>query len=121
MQVPLRITFHQMDTSPAVEEAIKQKVEKLEQHSKHIISCRVSVEESSRHNQHGKLFHVVVDLEVPEANIVVSKDSDDKHSHEDVYVALRDAFKSAQRQLDEYESRRKGKMKRHSLPGEPEF
>lgn len=120
MQVPLRITFHQMDTSAAVEEAINNKVEKLEQISKNIIACRVSVEESSRHNQQGKLFHIVIDLEVPDAHIVVSKDNDDKHEHEDVYIAIRDAFNSAKRQLKEYEGRRKLKIKRHSLPTEPQ-
>lgn len=121
MQIPLRITFHQMDTSAAVEEAINKKVEKLEQISKNIIACRVSVEESSRHNSQGKLFHIVVDIEVPDApHIVVSKDKDDKHEHEDVYVAIRDAFESARRQLKEYESRRKMKVKRHSMPPQPE-
>ncbi|CAA6818682.1 MAG: RNA polymerase subunit sigma-54 [uncultured Thiotrichaceae bacterium] len=120
MQLPLRITFHQMETSPALEEAIREKVAKLEQVSKNIISCRVSVEESSRHNQQGTLFHVVIDLEVPEAEIVVSREKNDKQEHEDVYVALRDAFNSARRQLKEYESRRKCKVKRHSLPAQPE-
>jgi len=109
-----------MDTSPALEETINEKVGKLEQISQNIISCRVSVEESSRHNQQGSLFHIVIDLEVPETNIVVSREHDDKQGHEDVYVAVRDAFNSARRQLREYESRRKRKMKRHSLPSEPE-
>jgi len=119
MQHPLRITFHQMESSPALEANITEKVEKLEQLSQNIISCRVSVEESSRHNQQGSLFHVVIDLEVPDSTIVVSRDKGDKQEHEDAYIAVRDAFISARRQLEEYESRRKRKIKRHSLPSEP--
>ncbi len=120
MKVPLRITFHQMETSPAVEAKIREKVEKLETFSKHMTACRVSVESSSKHNQQGNLFHIVINLDVPNNEIVVSRDHGDKHSHEDVYVAIRDAFKSARRQLEDYERRQRGKIKHHSLPEAPE-
>ena len=110
-----------METSGAVEADINKKVEKLEQFSKNITACRVSVESSYKHNQQGNLFHVVVDLDVPNAEIVASKDSGDKHAHEDVYVAIRDAFDNVRRQLGAYESKRKSKIKRHSLPVVPQF
>ncbi len=120
MKVPLRITFHQMDTSPTVEAKVREKVEKLEAFSKHITACRVSVESSYKHNQQGNLFHIVINLDVPNNEIVVSREHGDKHSHEDVYVAIRDAFDSARRQLEDYERRQRGKVKHHSLPEAPE-
>jgi len=109
-----------METSAAVEANIQEKVEKLEKFSKHMTACRVSVESSSKHNHQGNLFHIVIDIDVPDAEIVVSREPAKKHAHEDVYVAIRDAFDSARRQLEDYERRRRGKVKHHSLPEAPE-
>jgi ribosomal subunit interface protein len=110
-----------MEKSSAIEAEIHKKVEKLEKFSRNITACRVSVESSFKHKQKGNLFHVVVNLDVPNAEIVASKDSGDKQAHEDVYVAIRDAFDSVRSQLEAYESRLRSKVKRHYLTGVPQF
>jgi len=38
------------------------------------------------------------------------------HAHEDVYVALRDAFKAARRQLQDSIRKKRGKVKQHEAP-----
>ena len=55
------------------------------------------VEQPAKHHQQGKLFNIRIDLGVPGSEIVV-----DKQQNEDVYVALRDAFDAAKRQLEDY-------------------
>jgi hypothetical protein len=54
---------------------------------------------------------VSIDVSVPGANIVAN------HAHhEDVHVALRDAFLAARRQLDEHAGKLRGEVKSHCLP-----
>lgn len=119
MSIPLRITFHQMETSDAVEYEIRRRAEKLDRFSEHIMDCRVSVEFSSKNHKKGNLFHVVIEIDVPGNKIVVSREPEKNHAHEDVNVTIRDAFSSARRQLEDFERRVRGNVKRHSLPETP--
>jgi len=113
MRLPFHITYHNMDPSAAVEEAVREKVDKLRQFSDHITNCQVTVDAPHRHHHKGKIYSVLIELHVPDSEIVVSRNPSENHSHEDVYVAIRDAFNSARRQLKEYEQRRRGKIKNH--------
>lgn len=116
MQVPLEITFRGFPHSDAVENKIREKTAKLEQFFDHIISCKVAVETEHNNQHQGNLYHVRIDLSVPNKHIVVSREHHDKQDHEDVYVALRDAFDAAKRQLEEYARIQRGEVKRHQAP-----
>ncbi|MFO7580262.1 MAG: HPF/RaiA family ribosome-associated protein [Nitrosomonas halophila] len=48
MQIPLEITFRNMDPSAAVEARLREKAEKLERFHDHIMSCRIVVEAPQR-------------------------------------------------------------------------
>ena len=98
----VRITYHGMDRSPAVEAAIHERAEKLFQLFDRISSCRVVVEAPHRRHTKGNLFVVRVELHVPGDVLVVSRDHQDDHSHEDVYIAVRDTFQVAVRMLRHY-------------------
>lgn len=115
MQVPLQVTFHGTDPSPAVEERIRERANKLERLSSHIIGCRVVVEAPHRHHQHGQIFHVRIDITIPQHEIVVSREPAQNHAHADVYVAIRDAFDAAERRLEDYVRLQRGDVKNHSL------
>jgi len=114
MPVPIQITYHNMDPSASVESAVREKADKLGQFSDNITSCQVTIDAPHRHHHKGKIYKVAIELHVPDSEIVVSRNPDEHHAHEDVYVAIRDAFKSARRQLKEYEDRRRGKVKSHN-------
>lgn len=114
MQVPLEITFRGIPHSDAVETRIREKAAKLEQFCENIISCRVAVEAEHHHQHQGNLYKIRLDISVPNKHIVVSRDHHDKQSHEDMYVALRDAFSAATRQLEEYVRIQRGEVKVHN-------
>lgn len=114
MQIPLEITFHGVPHSDAVEARIREKADKLEQHCHTITSCRVAVEAEHHHQHHGNLYKVRLDIQVPNRHIVVSRDHHDKQAHQDVYVALRDAFAAASRQLEDYVRVQRGEVKQHA-------
>ena len=104
-----------METSAAVEANIREKAAKLEQYYDQIMSCRVVVEAPHAHKHQGKLYQVHIDLGVPDGELVVSHEHHHKDSaHEDVYVAIRDAFDAMKRQLEDYARKRRGKVKRHA-------
>jgi ribosomal subunit interface protein len=108
MKTPLQITFRDFERSDALETHIREKAEKLETYFEPIMSCRVVVEMPHQHKNQGKLFNVRIDIGVPGSEIVVNR-----HKHEDVYVALRDAFDAARRQLEDYGRRLRRETKVH--------
>lgn len=118
METPVQIAFRGMDSSTALEARIREKIDKLEQYHDRIISCRVVVEAPHRHSRKGKLFVITLDVTVPGAELVVNSEKRHHPSHEDVYVALRDAFNAMTRQLEEHNRETKGQVKSHEAPPE---
>jgi len=119
MQNPAKIVFRNLPKSDALESNINQRIEKLDKHFDHITSCNVLVEETHHHKHKGKLYHVRINLNVPEKELVVSREKHDKHEHVDAYVAVRDAFNAMERQLDDYSQKLRGDIKEHSRPSVP--
>jgi ribosomal subunit interface protein len=111
MQTPLQITFHDVPHSDAMEAHIREKAAKLESLFSPIMACHVKVELPHKHKHQGRNFRVNLDLRVPGTEIVVNH-----HEHEDAYVALRDAFDAAKRQLEEHHQKVRSSVK-HQLGG----
>ena len=116
METPLQIDFENMDRSEAVETRIRERTDKLERFYPRITGCRVTVTAPHRHHRQGKLYTVRIDVDVPGRQIVVNHAKPNSHAHEDVYVALRDAFDAAQRQLEDHSRKIGQKVKRHDVP-----
>ncbi len=108
MQIPLQITIRDIENSEALEAHIREKARKLDEYFQHIMSCRVVVELPHKHHNQGKKFNVRIDIGVPGSEIVVNRDQ-----AEDVYVALRDAFDSAKRRVEDYARKIRGDVKTH--------
>jgi len=108
MKIPVQITIRDMEHSEALETHIRDKANKLDEFFHRIMSCRVVVDMPHKHHHQGKQFNVRIDIGVPGSEIVVNRD----HS-EDVYVALRDAFDAAKRQLEDYARKVRGDVKTH--------
>jgi ribosomal subunit interface protein len=113
MQLPLQIAFRNMESSPAVETRIRERVARLDHYYKHIMSCRVVVESPHRHRRQGKVFHIRLDVTVPQGELVVNREPEEDHAHEDVFVAIRDAFDAMQRRLQDYAREQRGAVKTH--------
>lgn len=117
MRIPMEITFRHMEPSPALEARIREKAEKLDRFYEQVMALRVAVEAPHEHKNQGKLFHVRIDMTVPGGELVISKGHHHQsQAHEDVYVALRDAFDVARRRLEEYSRQQRGDVKAHSKP-----
>lgn len=119
MKLPVEITFRNMPISEALEANIREKVDKLEQFCDRIMSCRVVVDANHRHQHKGNLFHVRIDISVPGQELVVSRDPSENQAHADAYVAVRDAFAAARRQVEKFvrSNRREAKAHLHADTG----
>jgi cold shock CspA family protein len=100
-----------MRRSEAIEALIRDKVEKLDASPDHILGCRVVVEPAGKHHQHGNLYEVRLDITVPGEEIVITREPSQHTENRDLRVALRDAFDSARRRLEDYVRRRRGFVK----------
>jgi cold shock CspA family protein/ribosome-associated translation inhibitor RaiA len=116
LQLPVSITFRNMGPSPAIEANIREQAEKLDLFFPRILSCRVVVEAPHRHHHKGKLYSVSVELKMPGRGITVTGTGPKNHAHEDVYVAIRDAFHAISRRLQDHARRGQGTVKAHAVP-----
>ena len=115
MQLPLQVTFRHMDRSPALEGRIRELATRLENFSDQIMHCHVIVEAPHKHQHQGGLFEVRMDITVPDSQIAIRRSHAIHHSHEDVYVALRDTFRAARRKLEDYERERRPPPRGHVI------
>lgn len=110
MQSPLQITMRAIPHSEMLEDHIRHKAIKLESYYPNLVGCRVVVEVPHRHKHQGRQFSVRLDITVPGGKLVVNREADG-----DAYVALRDAFDAARRQIEDFGRRQRGEIKAHSL------
>ena len=116
MQLPLPITFRDFPPSEAIEAKIRQQAEKLNRFYPRILSCRVMLEVPHRHQRQGQIYHVRIDLTLPQGELVINRHPSQHQSHENLYVAIRDAFAAAQRRLKSYAAVQRNKTKKHEIP-----
>jgi ribosome-associated translation inhibitor RaiA len=108
MQLPFRITFRGLKSSESIERVSRDKARRLVRLHHRITSCHVTIEAPTRHHRKGGTFRVNIKLTVPGGEIHADRESSRNHAYEDPYVALRDAFAAAGRQLEEHARRRVG-------------
>ena len=118
MQIPIQVTFRHLAPSSFISAAVKKRASKIEKFFPRITSMRVMIEPLQRKKNQGNLYHVRIDMTVPGREIVVQRDPGRNHAHEDAYVAIRDAFDSARRQLEDFTRKHyQLKVKQHASPG----
>ena len=116
MEMPVKVTFRNMEHSAAIEADVLKRAAKLESFFDGIIGCRVVIEEPHRSHRQGKLVHVRIDTTVPGKELVVNREPAEHHAHEDAYVAVRDAFRAMKRQLEDHARLLRGDTKLHTTP-----
>jgi cold shock CspA family protein len=132
MNLPVQITFRNIDSSELVENWILSEAEKLDTFYNRIMSCRVAVEMLHRHHKKGNPFHIRIDLTLPGRELVINREpslgirlrqvgaakitkrSGVETPHNDLRLAISDAFKTAGRRLQDYARRQRGDIKSHA-------
>ncbi len=133
MKSELQITFRNMKPSKEIEKWIRAHAAKLDKLYGRVMGCRVSVEVPHHHHRRGRLYHIRIDLAVPQGEIVVKREpslrararqlgereikkhAEVKIQHKDFRRAINDAFKAAGRRLQDYARRQRGDIKSQAL------
>ncbi len=117
MILPVEVRFRHMRPSDAIEAAVREHAEKLDRFHPRITSCRVMIEEIHGGQHHkGAVFHVRVDVTVPGRELVARSEPPPQHHHEDVFLAVRNAFDEIRRELQDDSQLRRGYVKAHAPP-----
>ncbi len=101
MQIEPRVSFRNMDHNDRVEAHVLEKIAELEQFHPRIVGCQVVVDAPHRQHQTGTLYNIRIDVSVPGQDIVITREAGKNHAHEDINVAIRDAFDAARRKLED--------------------
>jgi ribosomal subunit interface protein len=104
---PVQITFRNLSPSDAISALIHERVEKLSKYCDRITSCSVAVEAPHSRHTKGDHFRVRVDMTVPGAELVADRDPAEHAENEDVYIAVRNAFRAAERELHDFTEKRR--------------
>jgi len=95
----IQVVFHNIEQSDSLIDAVNKRIEKLERYCSEIIGGRVVLDSPHNHHYKGKVYSVGLDVQTPHLEVRVNQDQHDNHAHEDLYIAIRDAFNAAERQL----------------------
>lgn len=113
MSIPLQISFSNMTASDAVRARIEQLAGKLDRFADRITSCHVVVSVPSRRQRKGRLYEVSIDLKMRGQEIAVNRSPAEDHTHEDVYVAVHEAFDTLLRRIESASQQQRGEVKAH--------
>jgi len=120
MQIPLQVTFEGgLETSEALRARIEREAEKLERFHDRITSCRVAVIGRGGRRRHGDLYAIRLQITTPgDGDVMIDRNPPADHAHEDAFVAVRDAFAAARRQLQDHRRKDQGYVKSHEAQPE---
>ncbi len=101
LQTPLQITYHGLDPSPAFDQLIRERAERLETMNERMTSCRVVVEVPHRSPGTGKVsIGVKVEVMMPGRPLIVGSDEiQKKEAKNDISAVVGNAFDAVERQL----------------------
>ena len=122
MKTPLEISFHNLMSSPAIEDEIERRVAKLEKLYPRMIACRVSVEKPHRQHRTGSPFEIHIEMSVPGKTIAVTREPNRaarRVQKPTIRTSISEAFRTAESRLKEFKALRRGAVKSHAvmLPG----
>jgi cold shock CspA family protein/ribosome-associated translation inhibitor RaiA len=113
MQLPLQLSFRNMEPSEAIEAVVRKKAAKLDSFASDIMSCRVVIEPAGRHHLHGNSYEVHLNITLPCGEIAITRGPSEHVKHQDITLAVRNAFDSARRKLEDHVRRQGGAVKAH--------
>lgn len=116
MQIPMQVSFHGLPVSDEIEAACWKEAKKLERYADRITSCRVVVSAPHHHHATGNLYEIKIDVTLPGIEIIASRTPPDHAKGEKIELALREAFDTARRRIEDAVRKQSGAVKAHETP-----
>jgi ribosomal subunit interface protein len=117
MQKGLQLRWRNVTPSEAVEAHVREEVERLGRFHGRITGCAVTLESGSRHHRNGaQKYRVRIELTIPGGKLVVARDHARNQAQADLYLAVRQAFREAKRQLQDHVRKLEDRVKVRAEP-----
>jgi protein required for attachment to host cells/ribosome-associated translation inhibitor RaiA len=117
--LPVSVVFRGLEASPAVQASALKHAAKLGRKFSRIINCRVTIEAQHRARSTVKMFRVAIDLKVPGRDISSKAGGDERPAYADIGKAMREAFATATRQMQDHILRMKDRTVRTRRQSSP--
>ncbi|CCK74569.1 putative sigma 54 modulation protein/ribosomal protein S30EA [Oleispira antarctica RB-8] len=117
----LEISFRDIEHSDGIEQLIRDKAGKISSIYDSITGIRAVVAMPHNHSHKGKLAHVSLEIGLPGETVAITNDNHDNKAHEDMYVAVKDAFDVAQRKVRKIHEKRHDLKRRAGSAATPEI
>lgn len=121
MEVPLEITYRNVEKSEDIDQLIREKAAKLDGMHDRITSCRVSVEKPQENQRSGNNYRVRIDMRVPPGKeLVVRREASEGDIHDPLRSVITEAFKKLSKQLKKVKEKQQesGKPNARTAPGQ---
>lgn len=116
MQVPLDISFKNIESSGPLRAEIERHARGLEKFHDRITSCHVTIIAPATRHRRGDLFAVNIRMAMPQhKDILVTDTHGDVAEHQHVQVAIKHAFRAARRQIEDAAREMRGAVKPHQV------
>ena len=110
MKTPVQITFRHIPQSVALEEKIREKLDKLARLYPEILDCDATIDQIDRHQQQGRHFRVAIGVRIRGEELIANT------NHEDAFIALRNALATVRRQLEKAIGKRRLNARSPAMP-----
>lgn len=134
-QIPRQVTFRGLSHSPELDGDINARIDGLARFYDGIVRCLVVVEVPHRHQRDGSHVQVRIEVSVPGGGPIVvnrepsthgrlkdlqeeahHKDAEVLETHRHASVAVREAFDTAERRLEDFASGQRGVVRGRGVP-----
>lgn len=109
METTLQITFKDIERSERVEAEIRERVDRIERIYDRITGCQVRVRAPHHRHRKGTQYVVDIDVALPSSTLNVGREPGDNLAHQEILVAVRDAFNAMERKLRKWKDQHKGR------------
>lgn len=114
MQTTPHVDFQGMEPSAEWRSRIERRIERLESHYGRMTACRVAVKSPGGRHQSGGHFEINIHISLPDGReVAVERTPDLDERFQDFDFALNDAFKRAERRLQDEVREMRGAVKTH--------
>lgn len=116
MQVPLELSFRNVERTEELEALIRRKVARLEKLCDYMTSCRIAVERPHKRERGPGPYHVRIDIGIPGGYEIVARRDPSGPEANDLRTVVQKTFDVAERRLRAHVERQHGEVKHHDEP-----
>ena len=113
--LPLQVSFRDIPRSAEIESFVAEQAAHYLGHLD-LTSLEVVIEQPHKHQEHGRQYHVRIEMGSPRLDdkVVISRDPGGTQAdHSKLHVTIKDAFATAKRRITRLLDKRSGHVKRH--------